>query len=158
MKNTTLTIVLTGILSLVLFFFGEYYNGPFIEWTIPTVQGVNYTVNSLDGQSDKIVSLGLILSLIPICTVLIWKVAPIRSPKGRLLNLLILLASVFLLGLFRYKWLIVKTNIFAAANFGNKAQINLPLENFNVTNFLFLGLMGGIAISYFASKQSIAKS
>jgi len=141
MKPTTLTTVLIILLSAILFFIGMYLYGQFYEWTLPKIDGMQFLVTSLGGQFNGVLTFALTLALIPISTFFTWKFAPITMPKRKLLNIAILLVSVIVGAIARREWLIFQSNRYLKGlsnGFENKFQLQIPIENFNVTNYMLL--------------------
>ena len=101
----------------------------------------------------------LTIALIQVSAFVTWKFAPIVITNRKLLNILILLACVIIGAVVRREWLIFQSNRNLkelSQGFDNKFQFHIPVENFNVTNYMILGLLIGTAISYFLLKQTIA--
>ena len=158
MKTSTLTTILTILLSVILFFIGIYFYRQFFEWTLPNIDGMKFQVTSLGGQFNGMLIFALTLALIPISSYFTWKFAPIIITKRKVLNILILLACIILCTVVRREWLIFQSNRYLkglSQGFDNKFQFQIPIENFNVTNYMLLGLLIGTVISYFSLKQNI---
>jgi hypothetical protein len=158
MKTSTLTTILTILLSVILFFTGIYFYGQFLEWTLPNIDGMKFQVTSINGQFYGMLTFALTIALIPVSAFVTWKFAPIVITNRKLLNILILLACVIIGAVVRREWLIFQSNRNLrglSQGFDNKFQFHIPVENFNVTNYMLLGLLIGTAISYFLLKQTI---
>ena len=158
MKTSTLTTILTILFSVILFFIGTYFYGQFFEWTLPNIDGIKFQVTSLGGQFNSMLTFALALALIPISSYFTWKFAPIIMTKRKVLNILILLACIILFTVVRREWLMFQSNRYLKGlpqGFDNKLQFQIPVENFNVTNYMLLGLLIGTAISYFSLRQKI---
>ena len=159
MKTSTLTTILTILLSVILFFTGIYFYGQFLEWTLPNIDGMKFQVTSVNGQFYGMLTFALTIALIQVSAFVTWKFAPIVITNRKLLNILILLACVIIGAVVRREWLIFQSNRNLkelSQGFDNKFQFHIPVENFNVTNYMILGLLIGTAISYFLLKQTIA--
>lgn len=160
MKSPTILRILTILVSVVLFFTGIYFYERFFEWTLPNVDGLRFQQTTLGGNFKDMLAFSFSFAFIPISAFLTWKFAPIIGTKGKLVNVLILLGSVLLGALLRKKWLSVQSDIYLKEireGFGDKFNYLTPIENFNVTNYMLLGLVIGTAISYFALRQNTAK-
>ncbi len=160
MKTTILTTILTILLSVILFFIGIYFYEQFYEWTHPNIEGISYQVTSLGGSFNGMLIFALTLALIPFSAFFTWKFAPVVTTKRRLLNIAILLICVIVVTVARREWLVFQANRYLkglSRGFENKFQFQIPVENFNVTTYLLLGLLAGTVISYFALKQSPLK-
>lgn len=158
MKTSTFTTILTIFLSVTLFFIGTYFYGQFFEWTLPNIEGMKFQVTSLGGQFNGMLIFALTLALIPISAFFTWKFAPIIMTKRKVLNVLILLSCVLLCVIVRREWLMFQSNRYLKGlpqSFDNKLQFQIPIENFNVTNYMLLGLLLGTVISYFSLRQKI---
>ncbi|MBP8114137.1 MAG: hypothetical protein KAY50_02210 [Chitinophagaceae bacterium] len=159
MKTSTLTTILTILLSVILFFTGIYFYGQYLEWTLPNIDGMKFQVTSVNGQFYGMLTFALTIALIPVSAFVTWKFAPIVITNRKLLNILILLVCVIIGAVVRREWLIFQSNRNLkglSQGFDNKFQFQIPVENFNVTNYMLLGLLIGTAISYFLLKQTIA--
>ncbi len=159
MNTSTLTTILTILLSVILFFTGVYFYGQFFEWTLPNIDGMKFQVTSVNGQFNGMLTFALTLALIPVSAFFTWKFAPIVMTNRKLLNVFILVACVILGAVIRREWLMFQSDIYLKGlpqGFDNKLQFQIPIENFNVTNYMLLGLLVGTVISYFSLKQNIA--
>ena len=158
MNTSTLTTILTILLSVILFFIGIYFNEQFFEWTLPNIDGMKFQVRSVGVQLNGVLTFALTLALIPISAFFTWKFAPIIKTKRKLLNVFILLACVLIGAVVRREWLMFQSNRYLKGlpqSFDNKLQFQIPIESFNVTNYMLLGLLLGMIISYFSLKQNI---
>jgi hypothetical protein len=156
MKTSALTIAITTITAFLLFFFGVYSYGWFFQWILPRIDGVSFIETHLGGQFTGMLGYALTLALIPIGATLLWRFAPIRPTKRRLLTILIVLTSVVFAGFLRREWLIFESSFYLKGlpkSLGDTVLVQVPIENFNVTTFMFAGLLLGIAISYFTLRR-----
>jgi hypothetical protein len=163
MKHPIRIIISAIILSALLFFIGIYTWGNLLELVLPVVGNVKYHETSLTGHYRDSMTLGLILALIPITTILIWKFAPVFTTSKRFFTVCIILLAMITSVLIRREMIKSQARNLQAtavldysdpANPQPKAiETGIPLSTLNFELFALYGLIGGSTISFFSLRQ-----
>jgi len=149
-----LTII---ILAIALFIIGFYTYGDFLMWTLPKNNGLKFSVNTFSGQFKQIIGFSLTLALIPISAGLLWRYAPILKGQRRIFSVLIIIISISLFAYIRHLSIAIeasKSLQLGSSSIDGIPFQTIPLERFNITTYMFFGLIAGSIISYFLLRES----
>src|SRR5262245_26499516 len=91
------TLISTIIISIVLFIIGFYTWGRFLEFILPAVGNVTYYATSFGTDFRNSLLFSLTLALIPLATILIWKLAPVINKQRKVLTVCVILLSMIAL-------------------------------------------------------------
>ena len=153
MRNTLITI----LLSIALLIIGFFISGDVFFWTLPKMEGLQYQVNTFGGQFKEIAGFSLILALMPITIALLWKHSPIFRVQRRLLTILFIIGSICIFGVIGYQRVAsevaLQQQLPLQSIDGIQLTTSIQLERFNLTTYMFFGLIGGSIISYFLLKE-----
>lgn len=163
MKLSTQTIIIAIILSIVLFFVGLYTWGNIFNALLPIVGDVKYIDTSLNGQFINSLLFSLTLALIPITTILVWKLAPVFKTQRKILTVFIIIIAVTASLLVRREMIkyqarhLQPTTSLDYTDQSNPQpktfETGIPVSALNFELFAFAGLVIGGAISFLSLKQ-----
>ena len=163
MKLSTKRIIYTIILSIVLFFVGQYSWGNIFVALLPIVGDVKYFETSLSGQFTNSLLFSLTLALIPIVTILIWKFAPIFKTQRKILSVCIIVIAVTVALLARREMIkyqarhLQPTTILDYSDPSNPQpktiETGIPVSTLKFEIFALVGLVTGGVISFFTLRQ-----
>lgn len=166
MKYSKQLIIITIILSsVILFFVGLYTWSTFFELILPIVGNVKYWSTSLTGQFRDSMLFGLSLALIPIATILVWRVGPVFTKQRKALAVFIIILSMVVAVFGRREMIKLHAKNLQATtilNYSNPSnpdpktiETGIPIETLNFELFIFGGLIVGSLIAFFSLRQNI---
>lgn len=163
MKTSTRTIFIALILSIALFFIGQYSWTDIFITMLPIVGNVKYFETSLNGQFINSMFFSLTLALIPIVTILIWKFAPIFNTQRKILAVCIIVLTITTSVLVRREMIISQakrlqpTTVLDYTDPANPQpkiiESGIPFSTLKFELFAFAGLITGSVISFFSLRQ-----
>lgn len=163
MKPSTQTIIITIILSVVLFFIGQYLWSDFFISILPIVDNVDYFDSSLNIHFINTIVFSLTLALIPITTVLIWKYAPVLKTQRKFLTVCIIILAMTFSVFVRREMIKYQANHLQPttvldytdpANPQPKTiKSGIPVSTLKFELFTLVGLVTGSIISFFSLRQ-----
>ncbi len=163
MKPSTRTIIIAIILSIALFFIGQYSWGDIFITILPIVGNVKYLETSLNGQFINSMFFSLILALTPIVTILIWKFAPIFNTQRKILTVCIIVLTMTASVLVRREMIksqakhLQPTTVLDYTDPANPQpktiESGIPVSTLKFELFALAGLITGSVISFFSLRQ-----
>jgi hypothetical protein len=163
MKPSIKTTIITIILSVTLFIVGFYTWNSFFMLTLPIVGDVKYFETNLGSGFRNSLLFSLTLALIPIATVLIWKIAPVLVTQKKFLTIGIILLVMTLFVVTRREMIkyqarhLQPMNVLDYSDPANPQpktiESGIPVSTLNFEMFALAGLVTGSIISYFSLRQ-----
>jgi hypothetical protein len=122
------------------------------------MNGLKFQVHSFDEQFYESLWFSLVLAIAPICMSFLWKYTKVLDYKRRFITTIINIASIFFLLFLRHQWIANQANHILQnmpkSNDGISYQMNMPLEDVNLTLYVIIGLIAGLTISYIFLKKA----
>lgn len=163
MKLSTPTIIIAIILSIALFFAGQYLWGNIFTALLPIVGDVKYFETSLAGQFINSLFFSLTIALIPIATILIWKFAPILKTQRKVLTVFIIVIAVTVSIIVRREMIRYQASQSQSTTFlyhtessnpqPKTIESGIPVSKIYFEVFAFAGLVIGSVISFLSLRQ-----
>ena len=155
MKSSKDTIISVLAISISLFLVGHFAYTSFFQFAEPNVDGISLEVTRGDGVIETSSLFSGTLLLIPILVYVLWKLAPINSPRRRIASVLVLLLFISL-GIFvRHQE--VKTYLVRVVRptllINGKRQIDYRIDPVNFVYYILGGLFLGLMASWLLLKQ-----
>ena len=160
MKLSRQTIRVAVILSILLFIVGLYTWGNIFVALLPIVGAVKYLDAGLSSQYINMLLFCLTLALIPIATILVWKLASIVKTNKKILTVCLIFAGITVSVLLRREMIkyqarhIQPMTVLDYSDPRNphlKAlDIGIPVSTINFEGYALAGLVAGAVISFFA--------
>jgi hypothetical protein len=154
MKSAKITIIITIILSIILFFIGLYTYDSFITLTLPSIENVQYIATDIADAFKQPLYFGLTLALFPIVITFLWRVTPILTINKKLLTICILLVFMILFIIVRREMIKSQTSHLLPVTLNvEKLKVAYPLSSINFELFAISGLITGSFVSFFSLRQ-----
>ena len=161
MRLTTTSIIVSIILSIIVFIFGMMSHSSFFSWTLPKIACVVFQTGSLSQGFSMSLIYSLTLAAIPFATVLLWRKAKIQSVTNRILIPLVLIFCIAIITALRHFWVSSEIRRFAemaqpvasANNENLRSTVSLSYLEFE--KYMAVGLLVGIVVVYFSMRQKV---
>ena len=156
MKSSKATIIAVLAISTLLFLAGRFAYTYFFQIAEPNIDGVSFEVTSGNGVINTSLLFSGTLLLIPILIYILWRLAPIKSSRRRIVSILIVLLFISIGIFIRHQE--VKTYftrvVRPALLTKGKTQIVYPIDPVNFVYYILGGLFLGLIASWLLLKQS----
>lgn len=152
MKSTKSTILITIIISIVLFFAGLFSYGSFISFTLPKTTNIIFVTTDFKDSFKQPLYFGLTLALIPLAALFLWRMGSISAINKKILSIGILLVCMILFMVARREMIIFQANHLTTSS-AERFKIPMPFASIKFELFALAGLLAGGIISFFALRQ-----
>lgn len=149
MKSSKITYIQTGLLSIVLFILAYFLSFTVFQFVEPKVDGITFQITEHNGTINASLLFSLLLGLIPVLTILTWKVGRIVSLNRKVASIFTILIFLIIPILIRHT--AVKSYLAGLSKrlIAQKTNMTYPIDPINFVYYLFIGLFLGCIISYF---------
>ena len=155
MKSSKAIIIAVLSIALMLFLAGQFAYKYFLHFAEPSIEGISFDITNGSGVINTSWLFSSVLFLIPILIYVVWKLAPIHSPRRRIASILIVLLFVSIAIFVRHQE--VRTYftrvVLPALLTNGKTNINYSIDPVNFVYYLFGGLIFGWLLSWMLLKQ-----
>ena len=154
MKDSKKELVLAVLLAIILFVLGKLSFATLFEFFEPKIKGIEFLIIEASYKKIKTSLLvGLILGLIPILTVLTWRLGNIISSTKRIGVILTILCFIAIgIWIRHLEVRIYFTRMVNNINPSKEKDVIYPLDP-DFGYYMFAGLFIGFIVSYFLYRQ-----
>ena len=149
MKSFKIIYIQTGLLSIALFILGQFISFTVFQFFEPKVDGITFQITEHNGKIKASLLFSLLLGLIPVLTILTWKLGRIASLNRKIASIFTILIFLVIPILIRHT--AVKSYLAGLSKrlIAQKTNMTYPIDPINFVYYMFIGLCFGYIISYF---------
>jgi hypothetical protein len=149
-KFSARDLLITLLVSLVLFAIGIYSYPAFLKFMDPTVPGAIYNVTRFESPFEQARLFATVCAAVPFVCYSLWKVMPNLSQSKKISSAALIVVAMLATLLTRRYFLARELSDLTGANpgFTIKTSISTTFENLDFEYWLTVGLLAGAVLSF----------
>lgn len=149
-KVSIRALLITLLISLMLFAVGIYSYPTFLSFMIPALPGAIYHVTRFETSFEQANLFAIVCASVPFACYCIWTVLPNLTRSKKILSVVLIVITMLTTVLIRRYFLLRELSGLTGANQGLKIKtsISTTFENLNFEYWLTVGLLAGSVLCY----------